>query len=48
MQNDEYLKLYEAEWQKMLGQKEQTVTEAERKELRELMIKTKEGKPDVH
>ena len=41
MQNDEYMKLYEKEWTKLLGQNDNAVTEQERKELHELLEKQK-------
>ena len=44
MQNDEYMKLYEQEWAKLLGHNQNKVTEQERKELHELMKKQKAQK----
>ena len=44
MQNDEYMKIYEQEWAKLLGHNQNTVTEQERKELHELMEKQKAQK----
>ena len=42
MQNDEYLKLVEQEWQKVLGVKDD-VTPEEKEELKKLL-----EEPDVH
>ena len=37
MQNDEYMSLYEREWEKLLGEKPIEITEEERKELHKLI-----------
>lgn len=39
MQNDEYLKLYEREWEKILGKKPIEITREEREELHKLIHK---------
>jgi hypothetical protein len=43
MQNDEYMKAYEREWEKMLGAKQIEITKEEREELRRLIQHEKEG-----
>lgn len=44
MQNDEYYALYMKEWEKMLGCKNQpVVTDAERKELKDLLKSQKDS-----
>lgn len=51
MQNDEYMKLYEQEWAKLLGHDQNKVTEQEKKELHDLIEKQKAQKgvdTDVH
>lgn len=44
MQNDDYYELVRSEWEKILGQNSHVVTDAERKELHELMEKQKAQK----
>ena len=46
MQNDEYMKLYEKEWAKLLGQNKNAVTEQERKELHELIQAQKSNRKE--
>ena len=43
MQNDEYLRMYEKHWRRILGEKDQTVTDEEKSELKRL-IKTNDAK----
>ena len=46
MQNEEYMKLYEQEWAKLLGQNKNAVTEQERKELHELIQAQKSNRKE--
>ncbi len=51
MQNDEYYNMIRAEWERVLGRADELVTDAERKELHDLIEKQKEQKgrdTDVH
>ena len=46
MQNDDYYELVRSEWEKILGQNSPVVTDAERKELHEIIQKQKEEKTE--
>jgi hypothetical protein len=50
MQNDDYLEMLRAEWNRILGGRDTTVTDAERSELRRLLAEhdaRKEERKDV-